>query len=564
MMAKFQALDPKVDSIRILTVFGQPATDGGIRCELDVKSLASQPIYEAVSYAWSHGPAVKTIEINGEKVAVNQHIYELLRTFRKRGRRALWIDALCINMQDTQERIDQVNMMSYVYSRAERVLAYLGNAKRSFSKTQLKTMKEGKYLPWDDQHCDAVAKSPYWKRRWTIQEIVLAKDIQFHLGNGFFTMATYYSTLAEGEALTRIRPHLRLIESIRKSRPSDLQRLEVLLETFKHLECHDTRDKIFSLVGLADDDAQAMIEVDYDKPYYDIYTQLVEYFQAAAPIRDWRALYARDHDFGPWDDPIFGWAEEIERSLRLVSFSHLVQTTLGGLAHPEPDSKGDVDERDPLFARGVCVGEILHIGPGYDEFVAAWQPNRRWKLTLDEVYDNYSNLAELRKADAKFAHTFLLWDERDLRAIQDIDTVTSYGFRKSADDESIIREAPADSIATSQPRRFLGTNGLMGFLPPRAKVGDRIFSFWNTYIGFIVRQVAEDRWMIVGRTTLAKEGMEKIVNSSYMRALHYGTERADYIVYKRTGEFGQKSEKQAAEAMMMFKLDMETLQMLTA
>lgn len=38
----------------------------------------------------------------------------------------MWIDALCINQLDNEERACQVSMMAQIYAGAEQVLAYLG------------------------------------------------------------------------------------------------------------------------------------------------------------------------------------------------------------------------------------------------------------------------------------------------------------------------------------------------------------------------------------------------------------------------------------------------------
>jgi hypothetical protein len=40
--------------------------------------------------------------------------------------RTLWVDAICINQQDIRERGCQVEMMGDVYSKAARVLVWLG------------------------------------------------------------------------------------------------------------------------------------------------------------------------------------------------------------------------------------------------------------------------------------------------------------------------------------------------------------------------------------------------------------------------------------------------------
>ena len=42
--------------------------------------------------------------------------------------RKLWVDALCINQADLAERLQQVIIMGSIYSQAERVILWLGEA----------------------------------------------------------------------------------------------------------------------------------------------------------------------------------------------------------------------------------------------------------------------------------------------------------------------------------------------------------------------------------------------------------------------------------------------------
>lgn len=51
---------------------------------------------------------------------------ENLRTENYDDSSLLWVDTLCINQTDLQERSHQVNMMGKIYSKADRVLIWLG------------------------------------------------------------------------------------------------------------------------------------------------------------------------------------------------------------------------------------------------------------------------------------------------------------------------------------------------------------------------------------------------------------------------------------------------------
>lgn len=122
--AIYSALED-LDEIRLLTL--QPRSSGAtIKCAISHAKISSKPRYEALSYMW--GPKVrKPIEIDGKTCSVRENLYSALAHLRLEDRpRTLWIDAVCINQQDVGERNHQVTQMGLIYTRAERVIVWLG------------------------------------------------------------------------------------------------------------------------------------------------------------------------------------------------------------------------------------------------------------------------------------------------------------------------------------------------------------------------------------------------------------------------------------------------------
>lgn len=348
---------------------------------------------------------------------------------------------------------------------------------------------------------------------------------------------------------------------------SHLQQLEVLLETFKDLKCKDTRDKIFSLLGVADDTAQELIEADYDVDYYQLYASLIDYHQSASPLQCRSNLFrSSTYDPEPWRENWRGFDVSIERSVRVIAFSNLVQKTLNHTVNQTPIPES-LSLGDPVTARGVIIGSVMSIGETYDDYVSSWESNKKWKALLESTYKKDQDLAKWRENDAAFYQEMLKWDHGEVAAIQSCGTTKSYGYRECQDDEHITREALDSVTEGTQPRRFLGTKGLMGFLPPGAKEGDQICSFWEACFAVVIRKVSEDRWMIVGRATMSKESLTPAVRESvYHDALNYGTENTSYSsLLSRTGDkFWAEQKDLAYEALIFFKLDIPTLQKLTA
>jgi hypothetical protein len=104
-----------------------------LECNLRVVSLRSQLSYKALSYAWIdesiglQGQKGESIICNRKFIIIPSNLHSALRTFRlTTSILTLWVDLLCINQQDTQERNQQVGMMRSIYSNSSDVLIWLG------------------------------------------------------------------------------------------------------------------------------------------------------------------------------------------------------------------------------------------------------------------------------------------------------------------------------------------------------------------------------------------------------------------------------------------------------
>ncbi|KAK5124719.1 hypothetical protein LTR85_001432 [Meristemomyces frigidus] len=88
--------------------------------------------YEAISYTW--GPPIfpETLRLGDVEMKITTSLFGALRRFRDcQEIVTLWADAICINQSDRQEREQQVSIMADVYSSAEHVLVWLGDAQPS-------------------------------------------------------------------------------------------------------------------------------------------------------------------------------------------------------------------------------------------------------------------------------------------------------------------------------------------------------------------------------------------------------------------------------------------------
>ncbi|RSL80280.1 hypothetical protein CEP52_017410 [Fusarium oligoseptatum] len=95
-----------------------------------------EPKYEALSYTWASDLPPTQAVVSSSAISGRDYIFEIelggnlasaLKHLRyKNESRVLWIDAICINQEDTTERNRQVKRMGSIYSLAQRVIVWLG------------------------------------------------------------------------------------------------------------------------------------------------------------------------------------------------------------------------------------------------------------------------------------------------------------------------------------------------------------------------------------------------------------------------------------------------------
>lgn len=90
-----------------------------------------------LSYVWGEYSTPRdTIQCNdGTAIAITTNCRDALIALRKRyGRLTIWIDAICINQQDIEEKSKQIQLMEEIYSWSERVVVWLGPGDKSSRK----------------------------------------------------------------------------------------------------------------------------------------------------------------------------------------------------------------------------------------------------------------------------------------------------------------------------------------------------------------------------------------------------------------------------------------------
>jgi hypothetical protein len=119
---------PDKDWIRLVTVLPEHAReDSKIEISLSVQALSSTQPYEALSYVWGDPSQSRAVKCGGDTLNITDNLYLCLLELRKEGyRHFLWIDAICINQSDTEERSRTMPLMPFIYKNAARTICWIG------------------------------------------------------------------------------------------------------------------------------------------------------------------------------------------------------------------------------------------------------------------------------------------------------------------------------------------------------------------------------------------------------------------------------------------------------
>ncbi|KAH8687475.1 heterokaryon incompatibility protein-domain-containing protein, partial [Tricladium varicosporioides] len=122
----YPPLDLAQDEIRLLSLFVDDDSNKSIQCSTTVTKLSNAPPFKALSYYRGDRFDRRSLMLNGERLMVTKNLDAALRTLFRHEQKAIWVDLLCIDLENATERSHQVSLMSEIYSGATEVLASTG------------------------------------------------------------------------------------------------------------------------------------------------------------------------------------------------------------------------------------------------------------------------------------------------------------------------------------------------------------------------------------------------------------------------------------------------------
>ncbi|KAL4806397.1 heterokaryon incompatibility protein-domain-containing protein [Aspergillus unguis] len=313
------------DSIRLLRL--KPGTgDEPLHAEFETVRINQTPLprYEAVSYTSDGDGADSTCPVYigdyWDVAYVSANCGKALRRFRQRkGERWLWVDALCRTQEDSDEKSAQVHMLREIYSRAIKVLAYVGDEQTDFGPAFM-FLKDTTSSLGDrnvQTSLSMLLEQPYFSRLWTIQETLMARELEIFCG----------SLSARWPRHSLETPEVQVPSWLLKDPKwfpfSGRDLFSILMETSQY-QCSDPRDKVFAVLGLL---ADKTIRPDYTLPVESVYIGIAAYIIQKCQTMDLLALAGQNKMFS-----LPSWVPDWSQSLSLPcmdSFSRLKKDELG-------------------------------------------------------------------------------------------------------------------------------------------------------------------------------------------------------------------------------------------
>jgi hypothetical protein len=323
-------------AIRLLCL--RPAIDFAAPLICDIKhddreqmvhDIASNRQYETVSYTWGTSDLSHEIycDHGASVIKVTPTVDSMLRYLRKANSvRYLWIDAVCLNQADDDEKSIQIRLMQRIYQRAMKTHVWLGSENDSVKhvfallyRLARATSAEESSLHFDVRACESSIHIffalAWFRRRWVLQEISFSYNVVLRCGKSKLPWKIMTRALTRLTSSTTLRN-----ESIRQSaqavltafptnegEEAELRGIFDVLWDCRHTECSDPRDRIFAVLGLCGDIAYDESEkkearVHYLPHYQDGWVEVYRHFTESC-ITAGKFLLIKRHLFA-FGDPL--------------------------------------------------------------------------------------------------------------------------------------------------------------------------------------------------------------------------------------------------------------------
>jgi hypothetical protein len=387
-----------LDEIRICEL-GPGDFDNDITITLRIERFdpGRPPVYEALSYAWGSilfTSSVRNMGVSNEdcNIPITRNLEIALRHIRHpHETRMLWVDSLCIDQSNNEEKGFQVNKMGDIYHLAERVIVWLGPEEHissraldlcedmgsqvdfhasSFNITSSGTARNVDLgdmtirLPYGEEDLTCIYRllcRPWFERLWVRQEILQANSCAIAMcGFRVVSWPKFRRALACVYLKSRTPfPHAKQLETrLDMVRTLLLGQQGVSLSTLRRdfgmLQCTNPRDRVYAVLAIIRRRCPGLdVRPDYQKPVFKVYEDFVtRYMRQSRDISFLTACQLKDDtsDIPSW---VPDWSNRVKTRVETRIWSANAMFASGHLAAPLSDAG-----EGKLELKGSSIGKI--------------------------------------------------------------------------------------------------------------------------------------------------------------------------------------------------------------
>lgn len=375
---------------------------------------------------------------------------------RRKQRRRLWADAICINQADVEERNYQVSMMVHIYSRAQRVVIWLGEESVIDETqeavdvapifTELSILAKSKSDAGSEEHeldaneldsstlqdpavkeplarcVNRMLQRPWFTRMWAILELAVSAHAVILVGsfvvtwNSFLEAALFVSR--HSDMKTAISSHyLQPIFALQLARTAYMAQIPqgtlLLLTRYRNFQASDARDKVFCVLGLLTGSSAKQVDMypDYHMSTAEVYKRIaVQVLAQSKNLNLIGSVDGNEHDDSNSDktfERLPSWVPDwalpnnavpLTGRLGTGEYTHEYKATRGSPAYTAFSESGS-----ELYLSGFVVDKVVTIGLAMTypystsrDPTALWPTPESANTTQHNVHINWEGISRAR------------------------------------------------------------------------------------------------------------------------------------------------------------------------
>ncbi|KAF1829300.1 HET-domain-containing protein [Decorospora gaudefroyi] len=500
-------------------------------------ALEYQPRYEALSYTWGDAEVSELGHVDGGQesgepfttLGLRPNLASALRHLRYVDEtRVLWIDAICINQEDIEERNEQVKRMTNIYTLAWRVVVWLGeefgDSKHALATLrhigrQLEATKSGRIIAapnaaepqlWRNDHSpsfdqrtwDALldfVERAWFYRIWCWQEIKLgSRHATLQCGGDTISWDKLWLAalcLNNKDILPSIRFREKCRHIVFLKYDATGHPMSNILDISRSKGCSNPRDKIYGLLGITPAYFSSSIVVDYLRPVEDVYKEaFLTHLNATKRLELLKHCDLANRQIGgpSW---VPDWSKT-EFAAPILSEQLSSGMSRAWFTYSEPDVLEVIGTQYTTIktvsgpASKVEEETLLAVGEWYQDL-----PNKGTYATGETTETAFALTLCMNRTRARHPYSHFLGTPEWIATLRSYLRLTV----ASQDDAIYSARETANTIQKIRGRRFFTTEtGHMGTAPAGAQPGDSICLLLGTYAPMVLRRTASGQFLVVG------------------------------------------------------------------